>query len=55
MLSLLDTLTFVEPLNPDVYLNHLSPAEAQETEIGRDITLVVLGVSGLGPTSSCIL
>lgn len=30
--------------NPDTYLNHLSPADAREFEIGRNVTLAVLAV-----------
>lgn len=32
-------------LTPNAYLNHLSPAEAHEYEIRRNITLLILGVS----------
>lgn len=31
--------------NPDVYLNHLSPNEARQFEIGRDLYIAVTGVS----------
>lgn len=34
-------------LNPDIYLNHLPPAEAKQLEISRNILVVVLGVSNL--------
>ncbi|KAF9441327.1 hypothetical protein P691DRAFT_766422 [Macrolepiota fuliginosa MF-IS2] len=31
--------------NPDTYLNHLSPAEANEFEVARDVYLAVLGAA----------
>lgn len=30
--------------NPDTYLNHLSPSDAREFEVCRNITLAVFGV-----------
>lgn len=36
--------TGIGPLNPDVYLNHLAPAQAEQVEISRNIIVVVLGV-----------
>lgn len=38
--------TLIEPLNPDVSLNHLSPAQATQIEISRNVILAVFGVSG---------
>lgn len=35
----------IEPLNPNVYLNHLSPGDAHNVEIRRNITFGILGVS----------
>lgn len=35
----------LQPLNPDVYLNHVSPAEAHAIDIRRDLSFIILGVS----------
>ncbi|KAJ3561068.1 hypothetical protein NP233_g10424 [Leucocoprinus birnbaumii] len=32
-------------LNPDTYLNHLSPSDGRQFEIGRNFTLVTLGMT----------
>lgn len=37
-----DALT--EPLNPDVYLNHLPPPEATQIEVSRNVMLAIFGV-----------
>lgn len=37
--------TLIKPLNPDIYLNHLPPAEANQIEISRNLILAVLGVN----------
>jgi hypothetical protein len=34
-------------LNPDTYLNHLSPAEGFEVQIRGDIAIVIFGVRDL--------
>lgn len=44
-MPVLDTL--VEPLNPDVYLNHLPPSEGSQIEISRHMMLAVFGVNCL--------
>jgi hypothetical protein len=42
-------------LNPDTYLNHLSPQEAREYETTRNILLVFLGVSSSVPSVMSLL
>lgn len=47
----------LQPLNPDVYLNHVSPAEAHAIDIRRDLSFIVLGVSDVDEPSrphSCV-
>ncbi|KAF7777714.1 hypothetical protein Agabi119p4_3786 [Agaricus bisporus var. burnettii] len=34
-----------QPLNPDVYLNHVSPAEAHAIDIRRDLSFIILGAT----------
>jgi hypothetical protein len=38
-------------LNPDTYLNHLSPADAFAFEIEHDVLMVILGVRNYVPKS----
>lgn len=39
-----DSQTAIEPLNPNVYLNHLPPSQAEQVEVSRNIMVAVLGV-----------
>lgn len=41
-------------LNPDVYLNHLAPDKATQSETARDVYLIILGVGPL-PTPITLL